>query len=186
MQIHRKGLIVAWLLASLVLAACAGGTTETPLSALQVSSEAEISQEQAEEPNAPQPTAEETPAEEVDQNEEGVPALVMGSADFHETDPSTVVLASGQVQFIEFFAYWCTVCKAMAPSVHGLEQIYGDQVNFVYLDRDKDTTVELRNQLGYVYQPHIFILDAEGNILYQRSGYVEAVELQAQIESALN
>jgi thioredoxin-related protein len=74
----------------------------------------------------------------------------------------------------------------MAPSVHGLEQIYGDQVNFVYLDRDKDTTVELRNQLGYVYQPHIFILDAEGNILYQRSGYVEAVELQAQIESALN
>lgn len=113
------------------------------------------------------------------------PDLVQGGTDFHATNPADVQLASGQVQFVEFFAYWCTVCKQMAPTVHGLEQVYGDRVNFVYLDRDDPATSDLRNALGYVYQPHYFLLDADGNILGNWTGIVPGETFQAAIETAL-
>lgn len=179
MRINRSGLFSLSLLAVLTLAACSGSNAQMPLADIQVSSEAQPASDQAANSGAAASAA------GAAQQSGEYPPLVMGSPDFHETDPETVNLASGQVQFIEFFAYWCPNCKAMAPAVHGLEKIYGDRVNFVYLDRDKDSTAAIRNQLGYVYQPHFFILDGDGNILYQHSGTVPAEELQTQIEMAL-
>ncbi len=116
---------------------------------------------------------------------EALPAIPMGSTTFHATDPASVSLAAGQVQFVEFFAYWCTVCKAMAPSVHGLENLYRDQVKFVYLDRDDPATDALRGQLGYIYQPHFFLLDADGNLLGEWRGYVDVEVLQQAIVEAV-
>ncbi len=117
---------------------------------------------------------------------DALPSIPMGGTAFHASDPDSVSLASGHVEFVEFFAYWCTVCKAMAPTVHGLEQLYGDQVKFIYLDRDDPATKGIRDQLGYIYQPHFFLLDGDGNTLGQWRGYIDGSVLQQAIVQAVD
>jgi len=116
---------------------------------------------------------------------EPLPAIPLGRVTFRASDPSGVTLAAGKVQFVEFFAYWCAVCKAMAPTVHGLEDLYQEQVSFIYLDRDDPATQALRDQLGYIYQPHFFLLDEQGQVLGEWRGYVDGLVLQQAIVEAV-
>lgn len=169
-------------LATLVLLSLGCGSPETskPLPEVQVVEPEPLAQEEI-------ATVAEATAELVEAADPAtLPAIPMGRSAFHATDPATVVLASGQVQLIEFFAYWCSVCKAVAPTVHGLEELYSEQINFVYLDRDDPATESLRNQLGYIYQPHFFLLAADGTILGQWRGYVEGPILQQALVDAIN
>lgn len=114
-----------------------------------------------------------------------VPVLTLGDPTLRGTDPSTVQLASGRIQLIEFFAYWCPTCKRMAPTVHGLEDAYGDEIGFVYLDRDDPATASFRETLGYIYQPHYFLLNPDGIVLGSWIGYTDSAILQDAIERAL-
>lgn len=73
----------------------------------------------------------------------------------------------------------------MAPLVHGLEDKYKSQVNFTYLDIDDDNTQRFKDTLEYYYQPHIFLLDADGNIIQQWIGFVRQDELETALMDAL-
>lgn len=73
----------------------------------------------------------------------------------------------------------------MAPIVHGLEDEYQEQMNFVYLDIDDPATSSFKKQLGYRVQPHFFLLDENGAILKQWLGRVSEEELRENIEAAL-
>lgn len=118
--------------------------------------------------------------------EAGLPPIRPGSPEFHASRPEEFVLASGRVQLVEFFAYWCAVCKAVAPTVHGLENMYGDEVAFIYLDRDDPATLSIQEQLGYTYQPHFFLIDANGIVLGQWRGYIDGPELQQALVDAIS
>jgi len=51
--------------------------------------------------------------------------------------------------------------------VHGLEQEYGDRIDFVYLDIDDPRNESFKQQFGYRVQPHIFLLDGSGVFIQQ-------------------
>ncbi len=68
--------------------------------------------------------------------------------------------------------------------MHGLERDWQGKVKFVYLDIDDPRTDDFKRQLGYQYQPHLVLLDAQGHILQQWVGYVTAEQLTAAFQSA--
>lgn len=65
--------------------------------------------------------------------------------------------------------------------MHGLEAEYGEQVNFVYLDIDDPANDGYKQALGYRYQPHILLLDGEGNVLNQWVGPISRQDLENAI-----
>lgn len=74
----------------------------------------------------------------------------------------------------------------MAPVVHGLEEKWQGQVEFTYLDIDDGRTTPFKQQLGYQYQPHIFLLDGDGNVVQQWVGFVDGRTLDSAISDLVN
>lgn len=131
-------------------------------------------------PTSPPATATTTPTPTL------TPTLTEPDPEFHPTDPDEVRLDSGRVQLVEFFAYWCGTCRAMAPIIHRLEERYDARMNFIYLDVDNPDTLELKRELGYRRLPHLFLLDADGKILRSWGGSVTAVTIDEAIRGALD
>ncbi len=69
--------------------------------------------------------------------------------------------------------------------MHGLEQEYAGRIRFVYLDIDDPANSAAKKALGYRVQPHLFLLDPEGNILAEWQGPVRREDLVAAFEEAL-
>ena len=57
----------------------------------------------------------------------------------------------------------------MAPVVHGLENKYGENMNFVFIDIDDPQTEKLQEELGFsrAWRPYFFFLNSEGEIIGQ-------------------
>ena len=67
--------------------------------------------------------------------------------------------------------------------VHGLEVEYYDKIDFVYLDIDDSRTDDFKRQLGYRVQPHLFLLDGNGNIIQQWLGIVPEADLRTAFDN---
>jgi thiol-disulfide isomerase/thioredoxin len=101
------------------------------------------------------------------------------------TDPSTVQLVANKVQLIWFFAFWDGPSQAMAPIVHGIEEEYGELMNFIYLDIDDPDTEDLKAALFYRRQPHYFLVNRQGEVMKEWQGYVTSESLLNAIIAAL-
>lgn len=66
----------------------------------------------------------------------------------------------------------------MAPVVHGLEAKYFGRITFTYLDADDPQTIEFQRALGFRYQPELYLLDADGNVLKKMIGYQSEQDLE--------
>lgn len=74
----------------------------------------------------------------------------------------------------------------MAPIVHGLKSEFDDQMVFTFLDIDDPDTKPWMEELAYIGRPFYVLLDAEGNVLYQWSGFVAEDDLRGKFGEALN
>lgn len=69
--------------------------------------------------------------------------------------------------------------------MHGLESKYGNCVDFIYLDIDNAATKNAKDRLGYLAQPHFFLLDKAGKVVWKKAGSVTETELETQLRGAL-
>ena len=67
----------------------------------------------------------------------------------------------------------------MAPMVHGLEAKYFGRIRFSYLDADDVNTRTFQQQLGFRYQPEVYLLDGDGNVLQKWIGFTSEDEFEA-------
>ena len=73
----------------------------------------------------------------------------------------------------------------MAPIVHGLEDRYFDRMEFSYLDIDDPANTAFEQALGFRYQPELYLLDGQGNLIKKWVGAVPEAELAAAFDAAL-
>ena len=84
-----------------------------------------------------------------------------------------------------FFAFWSGPSQAMAPLIHALDDQYTEQMNFIYLDIDDPGNDFFKKDLGFRKEPQFFLLDKEGMILEQWTGYVSMGDFNEAFEAAL-
>ena len=68
----------------------------------------------------------------------------------------------------------------MAPMVHGLEAKYFDKIKFSYLDADDPNTLDFQEALGFYYQPEIYLLDGNGEVLKKWVGFTSEQEFEEE------
>lgn len=98
-------------------------------------------------------------------------------SELRASDPSQVKLNSGKYQFIEFFAFWCGTCQALAPEIHNLEEKYTENIIFTYLDIDDPSNEYFMKKLRFEKEPHFILVDGEGNKQKEWIGHVTYEEL---------
>ena len=74
----------------------------------------------------------------------------------------------------------------MAPMVHGLEAKYFSRIQFSYLDADDPNTRSFQQQLGFFYQPEVYLLDGNGNVLMKWVGFTSEDEFEAEFAKYLD
>jgi len=74
----------------------------------------------------------------------------------------------------------------MAPMVHGLEAKYFGKIQFSYLDADDPNTFDFQRTLGFRYQPEIYLLDGNGNLLKKWVGYTTAEQFEEVFTQYVN
>jgi hypothetical protein len=70
--------------------------------------------------------------------------------------------------------------------VHGLEAKYFGRIQFTYLDADDSRTVDFQRTLGFYYQPEVYLLDGNGNLLQKWVGYTSEEEFESVFAQYLN
>lgn len=68
----------------------------------------------------------------------------------------------------------------MAPMVHGLEAKYFGKIRFSYIDADDPNTFDIQQALGFRYQPEIYLLDGDGNLLQKWVGYTTEEQFEEE------
>ena len=69
--------------------------------------------------------------------------------------------------------------------VHRLEIDYWGQVEFIYLDIDDSAVGPYKQQFNFRYQPHLILLDGEGNVVQEYVGAQPEADLRAALDQLI-
>ena len=80
---------------------------------------------------------------------------------------------------VDFFAEWCSPCKAMKPVLDNLKQSMGDKVRIIKIDGDKNQALAANYSVQAV---PTFILFLKGKAVWRTSGACSMNTLKETIE----
>ena len=89
---------------------------------------------------------------------------------------------TGKPIFVDVSTAWCGYCKKMMKNVYTDEAVaQAMNAGFIplALDGEKSDGAELVSKLGINGFPTLLILDAQGNVLKKKTGYLDAQQLIA-------
>ncbi len=194
-----KSAIGTLLVIFALLSACNGAVSAAPASAIEIASLAQpepetnnsVDDAETEDSSAAGNSADGENAEIADADESEnqaqqarvVPEFSLGNPQMKSSEAGVFDRYSGEIQVLEFFAYWCPNCKALAPRIHGLEEAYSGEIEFTFLDIDDPANQALKEEFGFYYQPFVLIIDGAGNV--QKTwvgGGIDPFAVQAEIE----
>lgn len=73
----------------------------------------------------------------------------------------------------------------MKPMVHGLEQEYWGQVEFVYLNIDDPATEAVKDQYAFRYQPYFVFITPDGSVVWQWQGFAREDDFRQVLDEYL-
>jgi hypothetical protein len=88
----------------------------------------------------------------------------------------------GKTNYVIIYGEGCFNSKRQARRTVELYNKYRDQVHFVVVDLDTKRSPEQQKLVKQYYKgyiPHVVVLDANGNALYNSSGEVDSKEIEA-------
>jgi thiol-disulfide isomerase/thioredoxin len=97
--------------------------------------------------------------------------------------PFDVAMQNGKPTMMEFYADWCSSCKAMTPTMAALKQEYGDRVNFVMLNVDNEKWLPEIVSYRVDGIPHWVYLNAAGAAQAQAIGELPKGVIAANLEA---
>jgi thiol-disulfide isomerase/thioredoxin len=97
--------------------------------------------------------------------------------------PLAVALSNGKPTLTEFYADWCTSCRAMAKDLAEIKQQYEGKVNFVMLNVDNNKWLPeiLRYRVDGI--PHFVFFNRQGEEIAQTIGEQPLPILEADLEA---
>ncbi|HIK20877.1 MAG TPA: thioredoxin family protein [Synechococcus sp. M44_DOE_062] len=98
-----------------------------------------------------------------------------------EATPWEQAQANGKPSLVEFYADWCTTCRAMAPLLANLKKEFADQVNFVMLNVDNPKWLPELSRYRVNGIPHFLFLDRQGEVLGSAIGEQPLPILRANV-----
>jgi|WetSurMetagenome_2_1015567.scaffolds.fasta_scaffold43579_3 thiol-disulfide isomerase/thioredoxin len=100
------------------------------------------------------------------------------------TDPMSFKMVSGKYQLVEKMAFWCAECRNLNPILKSLESVWGDKINFIYLDVDDPLNTENLDKLSRLrVVPEVVLLDGSGKVIKDWIGPPTKEELAAAFQN---
>ena len=97
-------------------------------------------------------------------------------------DPE-IAFINNKPTFLEFYAEWCEVCKAMAPQVSALKDEYEKDINFVFLNVDNQKWSKYIEKFAVNGIPQVNLFDKKGNLISTFIGKQDEIKIRKSINN---
>uniref|UniRef100_A0A7S2PDN8 Thioredoxin domain-containing protein n=1 Tax=Leptocylindrus danicus TaxID=163516 RepID=A0A7S2PDN8_9STRA len=115
-----------------------------------------------------------------------IPAVQLLAQLQEQSTPLAQVGHNGKPTIIDFWAPWCENCKAEAPTMKQINNVYSNRVNFVFVNADQPEALPLIEAFRVDAIPHMAMVSRDGDVLTALIGEVPGGVIRSDIDAMLD